>query len=162
MGYTHHYSFNKTAVTFKQEAIADIKEILLKYSDLLRMDSDKDLPPICEPDLICMDGKGEDGQDALYITPDITCASCKTDRKPYDLAVCEVLLVLKHHFKEDFELSSDGLWVSRDDLESKTAAGRWKEALQNVEQRFGYRFDLLPKVIGGDGHLYYYFVLKAL
>ena len=129
---------------------------------MLQLDYNEKLPPICEPSLICFNGKEENGHGALYITPDITQASCKTDRKPYDLPVCEALLVLKHHYKEGFELSSDGLWVGKEDLTNKTTDGNWKEALQRVEKRFGYRFDLLPKIFGNGNRTYYCFILKAL
>lgn len=33
---------------------------------------------------------------------------CKTARKPYDLMVQSVILLAKHHFKDDFSFSSDG------------------------------------------------------
>ena len=162
MGYSHYYGFRIIATTFKKEAVADIEAILAEYEDLLQLDSNEKLPPICEPGLICFNGKGENSHEALYITPDINQASCKTNRKPYDLPVCEVLLVLKHHYKAGFDLSSDGLWVGKDDLVSKTLAGNWNEALQKIEQRFGYRYDLLPKISVSGAHTYYCFILNAL
>ncbi|NJD04313.1 MAG: hypothetical protein FIA99_17350 [Ruminiclostridium sp.] len=162
MGYTHYYGFRILAPTFKKEAVADIEAILAEYADLLQLDANEKLPPICEPGLICFNGKGENAHESLYITPDITGATCKTNRRPYDLPVCEVLLILKHYYKAGFDLSSDGLWVGKNDLVSKTLDGNWNEALQKIEQRFGYQYDLLPKITGSNGHNYYCFILKAL
>lgn len=35
-------------------------------------------------------------------------AFCKTQRQPYDIVVCAILLVLKHHLKDQLGLASDG------------------------------------------------------
>ena len=162
MSYSHYYGFRILATTFKKEAVTDIEAILAGYANLLQLDSNEKVPPICEPGLICFNGKGESAHESLYITPDINRASCKTNQKPYDLPVCEVLLILKHHYKDGFDVSSDGLWVGKEDLVSKTLDGNWNEALRKVEQRFGYRYDLLPKISASGIHTYYCFILSAI
>lgn len=53
-------------------------------------------------------------------------AFCKTAHKPYDLVVCASLMVIKHHLKSDFEVSSDG----------SIEYGEWKEAIEFYEKLF--------------------------
>ena len=50
---------------------------------------------------------------------------CKTARKPYDIAVCVSLMVIKHHLGSDFSISSDG------GLEDG-----WDEAIKYYEKYF--------------------------
>lgn len=51
---------------------------------------------------------------------------CKTARKPYDLAVCLVLLSMKRHAPKSVSLSSDGDW----DAEWTEARGIYKELFE--------------------------------
>lgn len=55
----------------------------------------------------------------------------KTARKPYDLAVCAILLVLKHHLDNQIRISSDG---DREEDE-------WLPAEQLVEGLLGYQVE---------------------
>lgn len=49
---------------------------------------------------------------------------CKTAKRPYDIAVCLSLMVIKHHLGSDFRISSDG------DFEE------WSEAIEYYESYF--------------------------
>ena len=55
---------------------------------------------------------------------------CKTARKPYDLAVCLVLLAMKRHAPKSVKVSSDGDWD-----------GEWKEAREVYKSLFGVEVD---------------------
>lgn len=52
--------------------------------------------------------------------------SCKTDRRPYDLAVMCCLIIFKHHFRDDFLVQSNG--------EIKD----WEPAISLVSWHLGY------------------------
>lgn len=51
---------------------------------------------------------------------------CKTARKPYDLAVCLVLLSMKRHAPRSVRLGSDGDWD-----------GEWTQARMVYKELFG-------------------------
>ncbi|MDP2953380.1 MAG: hypothetical protein Q8O76_08715 [Chloroflexota bacterium] len=55
-------------------------------------------------------------------------AFCKTARRPYDLAVCAVLLVFKHHLGAEMRISSDG----------GREADEWLPAEALVKEVLGY------------------------
>ena len=79
-------------------------------------------PPEVSPDLIRFNGWKDEGHETFYLTrenfasqphnPNVTESFdfCKTARKPYDLAVCLVLLSMKRHAPESVIVSSDGDW----------------------------------------------------
>ena len=52
-------------------------------------------------------------------------AFCKTDRKPYDLAVCAALIALRRVFGPEVTVQTDG------------QEGDWQPALEFYRQRFG-------------------------
>lgn len=99
-------------------------------------------PPAVTPDLIRFNGPQDDGHETFLVTremPEIPDWSsdksasfdfCKTARKPYDLAVCLVLLSMSRHAPESVKVSSDGDW----DVE-------WTEARDVYSRMFGVEVD---------------------
>ena len=99
-------------------------------------------PPEVSPDMIRFNGSKDDGHETFLVTremPEIPDWSsdksasfdfCKTARKPYDLAVCLVLLSMKRHAPESVQISSDGEW----DVE-------WLEARHVYNKLFGVELD---------------------
>lgn len=95
-------------------------------------------PPEVSPELIRFNGWKDEGHETFYLTkakpdnpsydPDATESFdfCKTNRKPYDLAVMLVLLAMKRHAPESVSVSSDGNW----DVE-------WSEARKVYKRLFG-------------------------
>jgi len=59
---------------------------------------------------------------------------CKTARKPYDLAVCLVLLSLAQHAPKSVELGSDGDWD-----------GEWTDARRVYKELFGVESESFQK-----------------
>jgi hypothetical protein len=55
---------------------------------------------------------------------------CKTARKPYDLAVCLVYMILKRHAPKSVKISSDGDWEQE-----------WVEARKVYKELFGVVVD---------------------
>lgn len=99
-------------------------------------------PPAATPDLIRFNGWKDEGHETFLVTremPEIPDWSsdksssfdfCKTARKPYDLAVCLVLLSMKRHAPKSVKVSSDGGW----DVE-------WTEARKAYKSLFGVEVD---------------------
>ncbi|KAH8742958.1 hypothetical protein F5883DRAFT_623665 [Diaporthe sp. PMI_573] len=61
-------------------------------------------------DGIELNGLGDDGCEPFQFTYDDSEGECKTDRKPYDIVVCAVLLRAKYLAPDAVEVSSDGDW----------------------------------------------------
>lgn len=152
MSYTHYYELN---ADLTDEVIRDVEKVLQKYPDLV-INFDSTLPPEVSKRAICFNGFGESGHETFYVAPYYS-GFCKTAYKPYDLAVCEVLLILKHHYKDAFELSSDGFYVGFEQFERKELGGYWNIALENVEREFGYTFTLKGITEEHNGYTYYSF-----
>lgn len=150
MGYTHYFEL-KADLT--DEVLRDVERVIEKYPDLV-LECDCDEPPLVSKELIRFNGRGENGHETFFLTPHYY-AFCKTNKKPYDLAVCEVLLILKHYYRDDFELSSDGFWVNREKFEKEILDGYWNTALDNIRNEFGYTFQLKGNIEESSGHTYY-------
>lgn len=159
MGYTHYFGFNQSVGKLSEEVLKDVKGIVAKYADILRVEYDETEAAVVTAERIRFNGIGEDGHETFVITPERN-DFCKTARKPYDLAVCEVLLVLRHHYKENFDLSSDGFYVGVNEFLQGKVDGEWEQALVNVREQFGYDFTFFPILSGSGNHLYYAFSLN--
>lgn len=68
---------------------------------------------------IRFNGAGEDSHETFYISKSKPKSStlsdgafgfCKTARKPYDVAVCLILMVIHKHAPDVLKISSDGSW----------------------------------------------------
>lgn len=154
MGYTHYWNLQDE---LNDDVLGKVSKVLNKYKNIIQMEFNNPNEPVISSDHIVFNGIGEDGHETFYLEP-YGDDFCKTNEKPYDLVVCEVLLILKHSYREKFELSSDGLWVSREDLAKKRLGGYWSQALRNVKKDFGFEFNLLPIIDNG----YYSVDIKAV
>jgi hypothetical protein len=131
MGYTHYWTIKgKLPVV----AIEDI-ELIVKNHLCIIQDPQVSLRGVR------FNGVGEKAHETFHVKSNSN-DFCKTARKPYDLPVCETLLVLKYHLKEQMELRSDGFGVGKENFENDRLDGDWNIALQNVEGQFGYTFEL--------------------
>jgi hypothetical protein len=95
-------------------------------------------PPEVTPDHIRFNGWKDEGHETFIITrerpdnPPYDSGAkeffdfCKTARKPYDLAVCLVMLSMKRHAPKSVRIASDGDW----DME-------WVEARKVYKELFG-------------------------
>ncbi|WP_047154571.1 hypothetical protein [Aneurinibacillus tyrosinisolvens] len=142
MGYTHYWKFNGT---FTDEVLKDVRIVVRQYKDILRLGCDSEKRPSVSKKRIRFNGIGSYGYETFRVEPN-TEHFCKTRENAYDIAVCEVLLVLKHHYGDKFELDSDGFSASsKEDMQSQKLRGYWNEALINVSNRFDYTFVLIPE-----------------
>ena len=135
MGYTHYYSASnwtaKDANGYKQ-ALPILEKIAEKYKGIICYEcEDVDFPPQVNSAGIHLNGKEEDGHETFSFNPGKPSREfCKTARKPYDLPVCEMLLVLKAYLP-NLELSSDGFNGYAKDPKID---GFWGTAINNVKE----------------------------
>ena len=133
MGYTTYYGFSKFTDEDRQgwnEALPIIKEILNKYKSIIAYEDDEpETEPEATENLIRFNGIKADGHETFIVSASNTSYFCKTARKPYDIVVSEVCLVLKNYCP-NFSLSSDGFYGY---VKDKELDGSWNEAIQNVK-----------------------------
>jgi len=100
----------------------------------IQFEEDVPEPPKVSDTLIRFNGIGQDAHETLYIEkrPKSEFNFCKTARKPYDLAVGLILLVIAKHAPVEFRISSDGDW--KDDWAEIRQAYReiFKEEIDNL------------------------------
>ncbi len=120
MGYTHYIYRPLTPVTDKQwdGFIADVKKILRKHSGIVCREYDSpDEHPVVDAHMVYFNGKGGEGHETCVVErvvkqpPHRATASeyfsfCKTNRKPYDVAVIAVYRCAQRHLGA--KISSDG------------------------------------------------------
>jgi len=99
-------------------------------------------PPEVNSEHIRFNGWQDEGHETFMVTREVPDAPswspdsdesfdfCKTARKPYDVAVCLVLLSMTRHAPKSFRISSDGDW----DVE-------WSEARKIYKDMFGVEVD---------------------
>ena len=108
MGYTHYFNFKKGTEEFPTKFVEDVKKVLEGKERYIQLEFDEKKPIMVNEKMICFNGKGKNGHETFLLTPEkVKFGFCKTARKPYDLYVCLVLALAKHHFGDEFELSSE-------------------------------------------------------
>jgi hypothetical protein len=140
VGYTHDwelpddYSLAETAKTAKlfKRALPTIKKILKEYTSIIQLDSGCPKPPKVTREQIMFNGKGDDGHETFLFKPSGGWEFCKTARKPYDMVVCMVLLVLKAYMPR-LKLGSDGFCGSLADQSNGVVFDEnWNKAMLEV------------------------------
>ena len=100
MGYTHYWKQKSMLeVSPKQRELID--EVLKEHADILDIETNTNRE-------LVLNGIGADSHETFVIEfgKKTEFEFCKTARKPYDIPVCKILLVLR--YSKGFELSSDG------------------------------------------------------
>ena len=114
MGYTSYFPFkgklDEVTKNGWHAVVPIVRDIIERHKDLLCLEYDEtDKPPLVDEEnfVIQFNGKGEDGHETFFVNlKDTEFAFCKTARKPYDIAVCEILLVLCAYIP-GFDIGSD-------------------------------------------------------
>mgnify|MGYP003971381979 CR=1 FL=1 len=128
MGYTHYWKHDEVIKADWRKAIEEVDKVLRRHHGVLQFEYDNDAKPEANDSSIRFNGIDEDGHETFWVSPEATGFSfCKTARKPYDLAVCEVLIILSCLC--GFDVSSDG------DFDDE-----WAEATKNVKEHHGFEF----------------------
>jgi len=135
MGYTHYwYRKPKLDGPNFAKVSKDFMSILPSLGCEIAGSDGSGSPDITN-DLIMFNGVGKYAHETFMlelesnsINDKLKFEFCKTARKPYDMAVQVCLLIAKYHFKNEFEVSSDG------DMED------WEEAILLCEKHFKHPF----------------------
>ena len=108
MGYTHYWKVIKPLSEEAYEAfIMDIAEVGFHQAKFI----DNTLDKTEKDDAIYFNGIGPESHETfVWENKVIDFNFCKTARKNYDPAVCAVLILVKKHYGEGVEISSDGNW----------------------------------------------------
>jgi len=133
MGYTQYFQQGRE-ITEKEWGgiMKDAASILQQAQDSgIRLAADYDEPdqsPVVSLDMIRFNGVGAEGHETFHLPRKMEQGRkgegyrfnfCKTARKPYDAAVCAIMLSMHHHAPGAWDLGSDG------DLEDEG----WKQAI---------------------------------
>lgn len=145
MGFTHYWDTRNCTEEDEQaysQALPIIKDIVNRHATLICFEYDRpERKPLATRSQIRFNGKGEEGHETLIFRLNGKWEFCKTARKPYDLAVCEVLLVLKAYLP-NMSLSSDGFYgVLREQQETIQLEENWPRAMENVK-RYGIHYSV--------------------
>ncbi len=137
MGYTHYWSH---APNLDRQKLLAAMQDAAKIVDTARAQGIALEVEFGEPTLT-LNGVDEDSHEPFIFPQNIDSyalshpkangylwAFCKTARKPYDVVVCAILLVLKHHLGKQIMVASDG---GREDDE-------WIPAEKLVQEVLGY------------------------
>ena len=142
MGYTHGWTMpSEISKDGWRKSISTIKKVIAKHKKLLAYESDQSLhPPRVSNGMVHFNGIDEEGHETFVVEKFPGERSfCKTERKAYDQAVCECLLVFKA-FLPGFSLNSDGfsnsLAAQKDGI---VFDGTWNAALEAVKA-YGINF----------------------
>jgi hypothetical protein len=142
MGYTHyfgHETWTKEDEEGYAKALPLIQDVLKRHKDMLRFEYNVEDVALADENQIHFNGRDEDGHETFhFLNASGGFAFCKTARKPYDLAVCEVLLILAAHCP-NFEPSSDGFYGH---LGEDRVDGMWQDAMNNVKSKYGLAFNV--------------------
>lgn len=132
MGYTHYWNLKERNPKKFKEAVELFKTCWNKVKEKYGNDTPelydgagRTPSPIISDTCLCFNGKGELAHETFRIeVGDSGFDFCKTARKPYDLAVCLVLLSFKEIFGEGFEYDTDG--INRETIKNEENIKYWK------------------------------------
>jgi len=145
IGYTHYWNSGSCDTEKDKEgytkALAIIRDIVKRYDKILRWDEDKPRKRAeVNEENVRFNGIGDNGHETFLFKIGEEFEFCKTARKPYDIAVCECLLVLKAHMP-NLEIKSDGFSGYLNDQQNKVILDEsWDEAIENVRELYGIHF----------------------
>lgn len=115
MGYTHYFRQQRRATTEEWAAIcADFKKLfaaaLLTNTPMeIQREDDNDDEPLISTNEIIFNGIEDNGHETMVLDRNGSGFQfCKTARKPYDRAVCCLLMIAHKHAPDVWQTSSDG------------------------------------------------------
>jgi hypothetical protein len=130
MGYTHYWKTGRDISKAAWKQIIAHTQIVIRHCREngipLAYESDEpNVDVVLSGNFIRFNGVGNNGHETFVFTREkCSFQFCKTAHKPYDIAVCLVLLIC-HQFSSNVVASSDG------------DAGDWKQAIELFRKLFG-------------------------
>ena len=152
MGYTHYHNGLIFTDAGWEKLRRDVRKLLKSLPENVKVqrEYDRATRPLVGKDVIRFNGVGEDGHETFWF-PKVWEGFCftKTSRKPYDLAVCCVLMLASFHAdggdpKED-GISSDGInaahgqWPDNVDQEWKDAWKHFKTVFPKIDKGMAFK-----------------------
>jgi hypothetical protein len=123
MGYTHYWhrpeEMNKDKFKKASQDCKSVTDFLRTKGTMIQFESDTPEPPVFDDTEVRFNGVDDEGHETFCIQQTFEgyrqvqddgklFEFCKTAFKQYDIAVTACLIVFKHHFGDDFRVSSDG------------------------------------------------------
>lgn len=136
MGYTHYFRINnasaKESMPEVAKVIKDIFKLFPEVSECLKGGNGYGEPIINESGIVFNgDARKKEHYETFRIdVRDLDFRFCKTQRHPYDLAVCLCLIVMKDKLGRKFTFDSDGCFMNdkEDNGVIISAEDNWKKA----------------------------------
>ncbi len=128
MGYSHYWTVKEEINQKLWDSFTkDTRKVLkmIKKTIPLRFEYGSEKAPLVNKNIVRFNGALEDGAETFIIRRLPHNDFCKTNEKPYDLAVCVCLLLAKYHFQGNILIKSDG-------------NDEWNDAIEFVKNNFGY------------------------
>jgi hypothetical protein len=147
MGYSHYWQSRpldadraeSARKRYREFGIPALEQVFAWHRGLLaRSHQEAGLPPQADEEAVAFNGLGKSAHEDFFVSvSDLSRAGyrnyCKTNLKPYDLPVCEALLILAL-CHPGLELASDGF---RPKQGRKWAEESWPEAVKGVSAILG-------------------------
>lgn len=164
MGYSHNVQMKRKRNSI--EAARKAIQTVFDNAEDLAYERFDIRPPLVKTDnkslIVFFNGQKEGLETFGFDSRSTTYNWCKTDREPYDIYVSIVLLILKHYYKKDINIGSDGFsgcvsWEPEGFAVGSVVTdpdGNWAEALQYVKDKFNIKFKPICTKIRGEGRYY--------
>ena len=118
MGYTHYWQFKGKVpegvwAAFEEDARRVVYNTPVQ---LAGWDGELGSEPYVDSSTVSLNGLSPDDYESFVFINGAR-GFCKTNRKPYDLVVCALLVVAKRHFGDQLVVTSNGDWRGGDSVE---------------------------------------------
>lgn len=111
MGFTRYWTVKKTLTQDKFDTFIENAKKVVEYhqnNGIKLGDYGGENEPIFEKEILALNGVDDEAHESFVIERNPDCNFCKTNSKPYDTVVYELLYLAKHIFGDDyFEYSGD-------------------------------------------------------
>lgn len=112
MGYTHYYEQKQPPTAEQWSAISGGFKKLMAAAFLttafpIQRDHDDTSPPEITATHIIFNGIGDSGHETMSLGEEAW--FCKTNGKPYDVAVVALLILANHYAPDSWDITSDGV-----------------------------------------------------
>ncbi len=180
MGYTHYFTTSGASL-IKDQAdgiVQNINKVLKLHKKIVQREHNDPTPPQVTASLnlsgklsivIWLNGKDEDGHETFAInTATSEWGFCKTSRKPYDIVVCKILLILKHYLGNGIEVKSDGFSNHQPQkkygvgnvVKLRDMDGTWGSAIKYVNRILGTKYQFIVEDVYGTDDCYFSYKLN--
>lgn len=142
MGYTHYFRKLKFSQAGWKNLCDSTSCILRSLPENVKVENDNGTDDSMVGAVIRFNGVGSLAHETFLVEQiERDFEFCKTNRKPYDLAVCSVLILVSL-YAEGGEISSDGLGETYTDFEWKDAWNHVSAVIPDVNQNLEETFKL--------------------